>query len=92
MEINIVKILFYESLKVLLILSFPILFSILFVGVIISVFQAATQIHEQTLAFIPKIIILFIILLFFGSWMLNVMLCYMQYMFKSIIFTIFYFV
>jgi len=44
------------------------------VGLLVSIFQATTQIQEQTLAFVPKIVAVFIALLFFGSWMLKYVL------------------
>ncbi|GAA0495692.1 flagellar biosynthesis protein FliQ [Salinibacillus aidingensis] len=48
----------------------PILILALVVGLLVSIFQATTQIQEQTLAFIPKIIAVFIGIIFFGPWML----------------------
>ncbi|MBR2570500.1 MAG: flagellar biosynthetic protein FliQ, partial [Paenibacillus sp.] len=44
------------------------------IGLLISIFQAATQIQEQTLAFVPKIIAVFIVILIFGPWMLTTMI------------------
>lgn len=44
------------------------------VGLLVSIFQATTQIQEQTLAFVPKIIAVFVALLFFGAWMLKYVL------------------
>lgn len=76
--------LFYESLKVLFFISFPILLSILFVGLFFSLFQKITSINEQTLSFIPKIVTVFIILTFFGSWILNLIIHYMEYVFNNI--------
>jgi flagellar biosynthetic protein FliQ len=52
-----------------LLVSTPILLTILVVGLLVSVLQAVTQVNEQTLVFIPKIVITFLILLFAGSWM-----------------------
>ena len=48
----------------------------LVVGLVVSIFQAVTQIQEQTLAFIPKIVALAAVLLFLGPWMLNQLLAY----------------
>lgn len=45
----------------------------LIVGLMVSIFQATTQINEQTLAFIPKIVAVFVAILLFGPWILNVM-------------------
>ena len=50
----------------------------LLVGLLVSVFQATTQIQEQTLAFIPKIIAVFVAILIFGPWMLRLLMDYMQ--------------
>ncbi|MBB6452910.1 flagellar biosynthetic protein FliQ [Salirhabdus euzebyi] len=54
----------------LLIVTGPLLLLALVVGLLVSIFQATTQIQEQTLAFIPKIIAVFVGLVFFGPWML----------------------
>ena len=51
--------------------SGPILLASLLVGLLISIFQATTQIQEQTLTFVPKLIVIMLILLFCGPWMLN---------------------
>lgn len=56
----------------ILLVAGPILLLALAVGLLVSVFQATTQIQEQTLAFIPKIIAVLIGVVVFGSWMLNV--------------------
>ena len=49
----------------------PMLIVALVVGLLISIFQAATQINEQTMTFVPKIVAVFITLLIFGSWVIN---------------------
>jgi flagellar biosynthetic protein FliQ len=54
-------------------LSAPILLLSMAVGILISILQAATQIHEQTITFVPKLIVIVAVLLIGGSWMLNVM-------------------
>jgi len=61
--------LFTEAIKVILMLSAPMLLSGLFVGLIIAIFQATTQIQEATLAFVPKIITVFLVLIFTGGWL-----------------------
>ena len=63
---------FNEAVLVAFKLSLPILLISMIIGLIISIFQAATQIHEQTLTFIPKIIILGVLLILLGPWMLRV--------------------
>jgi flagellar biosynthetic protein FliQ len=60
----------YPVLKV----SAPMLGLGLIVGLIVSIFQATTQIQEQTLAFVPKIVAVFVAILVFGPWMLNIMI------------------
>lgn len=60
-----------SSIYVTLLVLAPVLGIALVVGLIVSIFQAITQIQEQTLAFTPKIIAVFVSLLFFGPWMLT---------------------
>lgn len=60
-----------DALTTILMVSAPPLVIAIIVGVIVSIFQATTQINEQTLAFVPKIIAIFIALLVFGGWMLT---------------------
>jgi flagellar biosynthetic protein FliQ len=62
-----------EALMVVLIVCAPMLGLGLAVGLAVSVFQATTSIQEQTLAFIPKIIAVFVAILIFGPWMLRIM-------------------
>jgi flagellar biosynthetic protein FliQ len=54
------------------------------VGLLVSIFQAATQINEQTLSFIPKLLAIFVVLLVTGHWMMGVMLDYMRDLFNGI--------
>ena len=61
---------------IVLIISAPMLGLGLIVGLAVSVFQATTSIQEQTLAFIPKIIAVFVAILIFGPWMLRIMVGY----------------
>lgn len=60
-----------EAIKTTLLVSMPMLGLGLAVGLIISIFQAVTQIQEMTLTFVPKIIIVLLALVFFGGWMLE---------------------
>ena len=62
-----------EALMTVIIVSAPMLGLGLTVGLTVSVFQATTSIQEQTLAFIPKIIAVFVAILIFGPWMLSIM-------------------
>ena len=65
-----------EALRMVLIISAPMLGLGLLVGLAVSVFQATTSIQEQTLAFIPKIVAVFVAILIFGPWMLRLMVEY----------------
>ncbi len=67
-----------EALKVILYVSAPILIISVVVGLVVSIFQATTQIQEQTLTFVPKIVAIIAGLALFGSWMLRVLIEYMQ--------------
>jgi flagellar biosynthetic protein FliQ len=73
-----------QALQMTLILSGPPLLAALVTGLIISIFQAATQINEQTLSFIPKLVVMFITLLVAGPWMLDMMVDYIRRLFESI--------
>ena len=53
-------------------LAAPVLIASIVIGLIVAIFQAATQIHEQTLTFVPKVIVLALMLLVLGSWMINI--------------------
>lgn len=63
-----------EGITTILIVAAPILGVGLAVGLIVSIFQATTQIQEPTLAFVPKIAAVFISLLFFGGWMMRLIM------------------
>ena len=65
-----------EALRMVLIISAPMLGLGLLVGLTVSIFQATTSIQEQTLAFIPKIVAVFVAILIFGPWMLRLMVEY----------------
>ena len=67
-----------EAMKVALALVAPLLLVALVTGLIISILQAATQINEMTLSFIPKIIAVFIAIIIAGPWMLNLLLDYVR--------------
>lgn len=62
-----------ETVWKIIVLSAPFLVVSIALGLIISVFQAATQIHEQTITFVPKLIAVLILMLLLGSWMINSM-------------------
>lgn len=73
-----------QAMEVTLMIAAPMLLVALVVGLAISIFQAATQINETTLSFIPKLVGIFLALLLAGPWMLSVMLDYMRQMFTGI--------
>lgn len=66
------------ALEITLMVAAPMLLVALIIGLIISIFQAATQINEATLSFIPKLVGVFVALVVAGPWMLTVMLDYMR--------------
>ncbi len=73
-----------EALWMLLLVSAPILGMVLVVGLIVSLFQAVTQINEATLAFVPKLIAAVAVLAIAGPWMLSMLVEYIQRTIESI--------
>jgi len=73
-----------QMLKTALIVGAPVLATAFFVGLLVSIFQAATQIHEMTLTFIPKIVATVVALIVFGSWMFVMLTDYFRTIFLSI--------
>lgn len=73
-----------DALKTLAMLSAPLLLSTLIIGLIVSIFQALTQINENTLTFVPKMIVVAIILILAGPWMLDTMTAYTTNLFENI--------
>jgi len=73
-----------SAMQVTLMVGAPLLLAALGVGLVVSIFQAATQISEPTLSFIPKLIGIFIVLVIAGPWMLSVMLDYTRQVFASL--------
>ena len=73
-----------QSIFTIILISAPTLLIALAVGLLVSVFQAMTQIQEQTLAFIPKILAVFISLVVFGPWMLTLLLDYTRDLFQQL--------
>jgi flagellar biosynthesis protein FliQ len=65
-----------EAIWTVLIVSAPMLIIGMVVGLVISIFQATTQIHEQTLAFVPKIVAVLASIVIFGPWMLHTMISF----------------
>lgn len=73
-----------EAVYTILLLSGPLLGVSLLVGLLISIFQATTQIQEQSLTFVPKIALVLITLIIFGPWMLNLLIAFTTNLFLSI--------
>lgn len=73
-----------QAIHISLLLGAPLLLVALVVGLVISIFQAATQINEATLSFIPKLLAVFAVLVIAGPWMLGQMLDYIRTLFSSI--------
>lgn len=74
----------YQALRVALSMAGPLLVVTLLVGLVISIFQAATQINEMTLSFIPKLLAMAATLVLLGPWLLNVMIDYIRMLLVSI--------
>ena len=72
------------ALELALLLSAPLLLTALAVGVLVGVFQAATQINEMTLSFIPKLLAMAAVLMFTGPWMLRLLVEYTRQLIESI--------
>lgn len=67
-----------QGLYMLLLVSAPVLLTVLLVGLVVSVFQAATQINEATLSFVPKVVAAVAVLAIAGPWMLTMLVEYIQ--------------
>lgn len=76
---------FQESMLVGLKLAAPLLIASISIGLIVAIFQAATQIHEQTLTFVPKVLVIALILILAGSWMITQMNDLVRYLFSLMI-------
>jgi flagellar biosynthetic protein FliQ len=73
-----------EALVTLLMVSAPLLGVVLLVGLLVSLFQAITQIHEATLAFVPKLVAAMAVFAWAGPWMLNILVDYIRRTIESI--------
>lgn len=72
-----------EALLMIIKISMPILLTGLIVGLVVSIFQTATSIQEQTLSFVPKIVAVFLAIIIFGSWIMNTLVSYTTQLFSS---------
>lgn len=65
-----------EALLTVILVSAPVMGAALVTGLVISILQATTQIQEMTLVFVPKIVVVFLVILIFGPWMLNLLVAF----------------
>ena len=75
---------FSDGLWLIVKIAGPILLASVVIGLIVAIFQAATQIHEQTLTFVPKLVVIAAIVLLSGSWMMRMMIEFMESLFTTI--------
>jgi flagellar biosynthetic protein FliQ len=73
-----------HAMEIMLLVSAPLFIAALATGLIVSIFQAATQINEATLSFVPKLIVIFLTLLVAGPWMLTLLISYMRELYEAI--------
>lgn len=73
-----------QGLMLMLMVAAPVLLTVLVVGLVVSVLQAATQINEATLSFVPKVVAAMVVLAVAGPWMLTTLVDYVQRLFASI--------
>lgn len=72
-----------EGIMIMIKVSAPMLLVALIIGLVVSIFQTATSIQEQTLAFIPKIIGVFMAIVLFGSWMITILVTFITKIFMN---------
>ena len=73
-----------QAVEVTLLVSAPLFIAALVTGLLISIFQAATQINEATLSFVPKLIVVFLTMIVAGPWMITLLTDYMRRLYGSI--------
>lgn len=88
MSENFIQYIGKESIFLALKIAGPVLIVSMIVGLIISIFQAVTQIQEQTLTFVPKMISIIAVLLILGPWMLRTLVNFIQQMINNMIYVI----
>ncbi|QLA68076.1 flagellar biosynthesis protein FliQ [Enterobacter pasteurii] len=74
----------FQAIKVGLMIAAPLLLAALVTGLVVSILQASTQINEMTLSFIPKILVIVLVVIIFGPWMLEIFLDYMRALFTNL--------
>lgn len=72
------------AMEVALLVALPMFIAALVTGLIVSILQAATQINEMTLSFVPKLVVMFVTLLVAGPWMITMLTDYIKRLFESI--------
>jgi flagellar biosynthetic protein FliQ len=77
---------FFEAIKMAISLAAPMLLAGLGVGLLVSIFQAATSINEMTLTFIPKMLAVAVALIFFFPWMMQTMVSFTTNLFENLVF------
>jgi flagellar biosynthetic protein FliQ len=73
-----------QAVEITLLISAPLFIAALVTGLLVSIFQAATQINEATLSFVPKLIVVFFTLIIAGPWMITMLTDYIQRLYSSI--------
>ena len=73
-----------NAMEVLLLVSAPLFIAALVTGLLVSIFQAATQINEATLSFVPKLLVIFVTMIIAGPWMITLLTDYMRRLYESI--------
>ncbi|MBS1197007.1 MAG: fliQ [Proteobacteria bacterium] len=73
-----------QAVEVTLMVAAPMLLAALLVGLVISIFQAATSLNEATIQFVPKLVVMFLVLVLAGPWMLQTMMDFITRLFNNI--------
>ncbi|HKJ65673.1 MAG TPA: flagellar biosynthesis protein FliQ [Desulfopila sp.] len=73
-----------KAIETILLCAAPMLLSGMMIGLVISILQAATQVNEQTLTFIPKIVVVFLTLLLFGPWIIKILTVFSLGVFETL--------
>ena len=84
MNIDTVVAILRQALELSMLAAGPVLVASLVVGLLISIFQAATQINEMTLTFIPKLVVMFLVMIILGPWTLQLLVDYVVRLISSI--------
>lgn len=74
-----------KAIQTILLGSAPMLIIGMIIGLLVSIFQAATQINEQTLTFVPKIVAVFVTMLIFGPWLIKLLTVFTSGLFETMI-------